>query len=151
MIIAVTIDAVAFDCRGGEVFRRDFRYTAAVSNSISPADLPKRIQHLLDERQQHVDAISRFDKTIARVITALNGGPTAPPAMETIEHADLTQRELQTLKQLLMGRSEAEAAKKIGVSAASVHIYIRNLFKKFRVNSRAKLMAVFTSEVARKI
>jgi DNA-binding CsgD family transcriptional regulator len=47
-----------------------------------------------------------------------------------------------------LGRSEREAAKKIGVSEHTLHQYIKSLYEKFGVNSRAKLMAVFLTDVA---
>jgi len=115
---------------------------------ISPADLPGQLQRLLDDRQRHIECIARIDQTMAGVAAVLDGIPTAPAAMIAIERASLTRRERQTLRHLLRGRSEAEAARRIRVSTSTVHIYIRQLFKKFRVNSRAKLMALFLTDVA---
>jgi DNA-binding NarL/FixJ family response regulator len=122
-----------------------FAYSAVV---ISPADLPGQLQLLLDERQRHIESIARIDQTMAGVLAVLDGIPTAPAALIAIERADLTRRERQTLRHLLRGRSEAEAARRIRVSTSTVHIYVRQLFKKFRVNSRAKLMALFLTDVA---
>ncbi len=60
----------------------------------------------------------------------------------------LRRRQRQTFRHLLLGRSEREAAKKIGVSEHTLHQYIKSLYEKFGVNSGAKLMAVFLTDVA---
>ena len=38
---------------------------------ISPAELPTRITKLLEERQQHADALARIDETLAGINAAL--------------------------------------------------------------------------------
>jgi len=48
-----------------------------VANSTSAAELPNKIQQLLEQRQQHTAAISQIDHTLAKVSAAL-GGTTAP-------------------------------------------------------------------------
>jgi DNA-binding NarL/FixJ family response regulator len=122
-----------------------FVYCACV---ISPADLSGHVQRLLDDRQRHIESIARIDQTMDRVMAALDGTRTEPAAMIAIERASLTRRERQTLRHLLVGRSEAEAARRIRVSTSTVHIFVRGLFKKFHVNSRPKLMALFLVDVA---
>jgi DNA-binding CsgD family transcriptional regulator len=84
---------------------------------------------------------------MASLIAVLDGMP-APASLTTIKDARLSPRERQTLRHLLTGRSEAEAARWMRISPDTVPIYVRNLFKKFCVNSRARLMAVFLTDIA---
>jgi hypothetical protein len=46
-----------------------------MSNSLSPTVLASRVQHLLDERQQHEEAIQKIDKTLADISSLLGTGP----------------------------------------------------------------------------
>jgi hypothetical protein len=46
-----------------------------MSNSLSPTVLASRVQHLLDERQQHEEAIQKIDKTLADISALLGTGP----------------------------------------------------------------------------
>ncbi|HWE01151.1 MAG TPA: hypothetical protein VG326_01985 [Tepidisphaeraceae bacterium] len=48
-----------------------------MATSIPAAELTNRIQHLLAQRQQHLDAIATIDQTLSGVGAALGGGATA--------------------------------------------------------------------------
>lgn len=54
----------------------------------------------------------------------------------------LTPRERDTLKLLLAGASEKEAAESLGVSVNTVHVYVKSLYRAFGVRSRAELMTL---------
>ena len=65
------------------------------------ADLPQRIQALLEERQRHAEAMSRIDETLGQIGTALNGSPSGqrpgrrpgrPAAVATFPAAPKKQR-----------------------------------------------------------
>lgn len=61
-----------------------------------------------------------------------------PPA----ELADgLTRREQETLAALLTGVSEKQIAARLGISPHTVHDYVKRLYRKLGVTSRAALMA----------
>lgn len=57
--------------------------------------------------------------------------------------AGLSPRVRQTLDRLLEGDSEKQIAAKLGVSRHTVHVYIKNLYRHFSVNSRGELLARF--------
>jgi hypothetical protein len=57
---------------------------------ISPVDLPRQLQRLLDNRQRHIESIARIDQTMAGVLAVLDGSATAPAAMMAIERANTT-------------------------------------------------------------
>lgn len=49
----------------------------------------------------------------------------------------------RVLVQLLSGQSEKEIADALGLSAETVHSYVREIYRSFNVNSRAQLMALW--------
>ena len=48
-----------------------------MSDTFSPTALANRVQQLLDERQQHEDAIQTINKTLAEISALLGSGPVA--------------------------------------------------------------------------
>jgi DNA-binding CsgD family transcriptional regulator len=67
--------------------------------------------------------------------------PAANPLHSAIE--SLSERERQTLMRLLAGHSEKEAAAEMGLSPHTVHVYIKSLYRAFKVNTRNELLALF--------
>ena len=55
--------------------------------------------------------------------------------------AALSPRLGQTLTCLLAGHSEKEAAQQLGLSPHTVHVYVKELYRRFGVSSRAELLA----------
>ena len=55
--------------------------------------------------------------------------------------ASITPRMRQTLDLLLTGCSEKQAATKLGLSKHTVHVYVRNLYRHYNVNSRSELLS----------
>ncbi|MDE1169118.1 MAG: response regulator [Pseudomonas sp.] len=55
--------------------------------------------------------------------------------------ADLTEREAQTLALIASGLSNKLIARELGISDGTVKIYVKNLLRKFDVNSRLELAA----------
>ena len=53
----------------------------------------------------------------------------------------LSPRMRETLQFLLSGDSEKEVAARLGLSQHTVHIHVKNLYKRLGVCSRAELMA----------
>lgn len=53
----------------------------------------------------------------------------------------MTRRERETLELLLTGAARKQIAARMGVSLHTVHDYVKAVFKKLGVNSRAELMA----------
>jgi hypothetical protein len=58
-----------------------------VPTSISANALPQTIQQLLETREQHVDSISKIDKTLAAVTAALGAKPAALAAVPALAPA----------------------------------------------------------------
>ena len=56
--------------------------------------------------------------------------------------ASLPPRLRQTLECLLEGDSEKQVARRLGLSQHTVHQYVKALHRRFRVNSRAELLAL---------
>jgi len=66
----------------------------------------------------------------------LDSGQRAPA-----DSSPLSPRQRQTLDLLLAGRSEKEIAAKLSISRHTVHAYVKMLYKRFDVSSRAELLA----------
>ena len=62
-------------------------------------------------------------------------------ALATTLAGALSRRAAQTLEQLLGGASEKEIADRMGLSAHTVHQYVKTVYRSFGVRSRAELMA----------
>ena len=60
--------------------------------------------------------------------------------------ASLAPRVRQTLDELLAGRSEKEIANQLGLSPHTVHVYVRTIYRRYRVSSRAELLSTFLAE-----
>ncbi|HEV8292959.1 MAG TPA: LuxR C-terminal-related transcriptional regulator [Tepidisphaeraceae bacterium] len=65
----------------------------------------------------------------------------APKKLSSDLTRGLSNRMKDTLEHLLSGDSEKEVASKLGLSQHTVHIHIKNLYKRLSVCSRAELMA----------
>jgi DNA-binding CsgD family transcriptional regulator len=66
-----------------------------------------------------------------------------PPRLSVLE-AELNRlppRLRQTMHSLLAGDSEKQAAAKLGVSPHTVHVYVKSLYKRYKVSSRGELLS----------
>jgi len=63
-----------------------------------------------------------------------------PPAIQ------LAPRESEVLSLFKQGLSEKEAAGRLGISRHTVHVYVKSLYRKLGVNSRAELMSLWIAE-----
>jgi DNA-binding NarL/FixJ family response regulator len=52
----------------------------------------------------------------------------------------------QTLDRLLVGESEKQIASHLALSRNTVHVYVTALYREFKVNSRAELLAKFLKQ-----
>ncbi len=68
-------------------------------------------------------------------------GSALADALDPVNRLTLRQRE--TLRLLLQGHSERDAATALGVSHGTLHKYVTQLLRHFAVNSRAQLQARF--------
>jgi DNA-binding CsgD family transcriptional regulator len=60
------------------------------------------------------------------------------------EQADLprlSRRQRETLKRLMQGDTEKEAARALGISANTLHCYVKEIYRVLQVNSRGELLA----------
>jgi DNA-binding NarL/FixJ family response regulator len=55
----------------------------------------------------------------------------------------LSPRMQQTLQRLLVGDSEKQIARQLGVSRHTIHVYVKAIYKGFGVSSRGELLARF--------
>ncbi len=78
---------------------------------------------------------------LMRQIAPLVGTSLATRAQNGLR--GLSPRLRQTLERLLAGDSEKQVARQLDLHPATVHEYVGDLYRRFRVDSRAELMAYF--------
>jgi DNA-binding CsgD family transcriptional regulator len=64
-----------------------------------------------------------------------------PPFSEPTGLPRLPPRQQQTLQRLLAGDSEKEAARSLHISRHTLHVYVKEIYRTFQVNSRGELFA----------
>ncbi|MEM8875445.1 MAG: helix-turn-helix transcriptional regulator [Planctomycetota bacterium] len=88
-------------------------------------------------------------RTVAAAIaaqSALRQGKPNPPAADAepdVPMPDLSPRLRETLLLLLRGEGEKQIALAMGISPHTVHVHVKNLYKKFDVATRGELLAKF--------
>ena len=113
--------------------------------SIRIVDVPRRPEGIIVDRP-HVAA--RFGPREVALMKLLHDeiAPLVGGRLATEDHLcreGLSKRLNETLSLLLEGKSEKEAANRLGLSARTVHDYVTTLYRHFRVCSRAELLAYF--------
>lgn len=63
----------------------------------------------------------------------------------------LSPQELKTLRLLLEGHSEKQVAVELGISVNTVHCYVKRIYLRFGVNSRAELLGIWIKELLRMV
>jgi DNA-binding CsgD family transcriptional regulator len=76
---------------------------------------------------------------LCRLIGSEVHGVSIP--LHGIDTHGLSRRMEQTLRSLLGGDSEKQAAAKMGVSPHTVHVYVKTLYRKYNVSSRGELLS----------
>jgi DNA-binding NarL/FixJ family response regulator len=77
-----------------------------------------------------------LDRDAIRAVLAAAG---APPAALPPLPADLTERELEVLRRLVVGRTKREIAAELVISPSTVHTHTVHIYAKCEVSTRAGL------------
>jgi DNA-binding CsgD family transcriptional regulator len=92
----------------------------------------------------------RFEETDSLIVSAMSHSLTwlhfavSPPQASEVA-LQLSPRERQVLMMLLGGDSRKQVANKLGISEHTVTDYLKAIYSKFSVNSRAELLSKFVS------
>jgi DNA-binding CsgD family transcriptional regulator len=73
--------------------------------------------------------------------------PAAPEVRIDAKGNGLTHRQRQVLSLLLGGASEKEIAARLGISQNTGHSHVKTIYRRFRVSSRAQLMAQWLTPI----
>ena len=128
-LLAAHPDAAVYVLTG----RTDREYAAAAFAAGARGILPKEI--------------STFDFAIG-VRGALAGADFPQQALRAVpdpgspQHPTLTERELQVLRGMSQGRSNAEIGRQLYLSEDTIKTHARRLFRKLGVNDRAQAVAL---------
>jgi two-component system vancomycin resistance associated response regulator VraR len=79
------------------------------------------------------------DRTMAGESVYPEETPTVP--IGEVTNHDFTERELQILRELITGDSNAEIGERLGVSAGTVKRHVENMLKKAGFHTRTELVA----------
>jgi DNA-binding CsgD family transcriptional regulator len=105
------------------------------------ANLPIVGQDQADRRRRLVAELCRL---IGAQTSSGNGNTNDNGGGGALAHlTGLSPRMRQTLGFLVQGDSERQIALKLKISQHTVHVYVRQLYKRFDVNSRGELLARF--------
>ena len=73
-------------------------------------------------------------RTVAELAVLLAATKELRPVVRS-----LSRRERQTLERLLEGDSEKQVARRLGISRHTVHVYVKSLYRRLGVSTRAEL------------
>lgn len=65
-----------------------------------------------------------------------------------IDEYDLTDREIQLLKQIYEGYNYSDISKRLNLKISTVHSYSRSLFRKIKVNSKSQAISFYRNLIA---
>ena len=95
-----------------------------------------------DQAQRRRRMVAEFCKLIGAALDG-NDGNGNGAAKSLSAGLGLSPRVRQTLDGLLRGDQEKEIAARMGVSKHTVHVYVKQLYRRFNVSSRGELLARF--------
>lgn len=136
------------------VFHREFRSRVGSDDfviSVRHVIEPGRIEMITFDRPIGAQRFQRRDVTILRVLHDAIA-PLIGLRLSTEEHIcrdGLSTRLRDVLEALLEGSSEKAVSERLGLSSATIHEYVGMLYRHFKVQSRAELMAYFLSREPR--
>lgn len=105
---------------------------AYILKNVNRQDLIKIIRHVMEDH-------AFLDPSVtATIFNRLKRGNHIP--VEKGE-TQLTQRELEILKEIVAGNKDREIAESLGISEYTVRSHIKSLYRKLGVSSRAKAVA----------
>jgi DNA-binding NarL/FixJ family response regulator len=90
------------------------------------------------------DPVEKKRRLLADLVRMIGEQVHGQPPRLTLLQAELNRlppRLQQTMSSLLNGDSEKQAAKKMGVSPHTVHVYVKTLYRRYNVSSRGELLA----------
>ena len=108
---------------------------------------PEKASGIALHRERGEAPFSRRDRRIARLFMAeLYRLHRRGELAARDEEPSLPPRQQQVLERLMHGHSAKQIAAGLGLSQRTVEEYVRGLYEKFGVNSRAELMAQFLAQ-----
>ncbi|MEQ1905602.1 MAG: FHA domain-containing protein [Pirellulaceae bacterium] len=98
------------------------------------------VEYLISDRLIELDESSKQD-TMSRKLAVNSLNPSLIPK-------DISPSEMEVLNSLIEGLGERQIASRLVLSRHTIHNHIRSIYRKFRVHSRAELMASLLHQTA---
>src|SRR6266550_2107863 len=112
----------------------------ANSNGSKIGDMAAMLKLVGKLPVQGTDAADRRRRLVAELCKVVGAHVSGGVAGGQV---GLSPRMRQTLEALIVGDSEKQIALKLRVSPHTVHVYVKQLYKRFNANSRGELLARF--------
>jgi DNA-binding NarL/FixJ family response regulator len=110
------------------------------TNGSKIGDMPSIVKLIGKLPVQGADVADRKRKLLAELCKVVGAHVSGGVAGGQV---GLSPRMRQTLEALVVGDSEKQIALKLRVSPHTVHVYVKQLYKRFNANSRGELLARF--------
>ncbi len=132
---------------------RKSEYVKLILECIIKAQRSNLCRTVLDEKDFIVDALDERNINYLSQQYAINSGQIWTELVSNesndtpqIHGHNLTNREQQVLEYLLDGLSNFNISKALGISKSTVKSHVANIYGKYGVNNRIKLMKIATSQ-----
>jgi DNA-binding CsgD family transcriptional regulator len=115
----------------------------AILLGMDSGDAPKNNSESLTKKRKMLADLCRL---LEQQVTGRSGAvPIVKPTVTQPDPrlAGLAPRLKQTLLRMLTGDSEKQIAMHLGLSPHTIHIYVKSLYRHFKVSSRGELLARF--------
>jgi DNA-binding NarL/FixJ family response regulator len=96
-----------------------------------------------DQADRRRRLVAELCKVIGSQLEGGNGDANGKARAGAAAGIHLSRRVRQTLEGLLRGDQEKQIASAMGVSPHTVHVYVKQLYRRFDVSSRGELLARF--------
>jgi DNA-binding NarL/FixJ family response regulator len=108
---------------------------AYVIKSVHPDDLASAIRQVFDHSIYFAYSSPRAAEPVA---VESNGNGVAPRASSSAERHGLTRRELEILRLVSEGHSNAELARQLWVTEQTIKFHLSNIYRKLDVSNRTE-------------
>jgi DNA-binding CsgD family transcriptional regulator len=137
-------DATWYGCDHFNVVRRGCRVDDVINTKLHLPDRRTVVQSFGIHRELHDTHFGERERLLVEIFHQEVGSVMVEKiSRSTPETASLPPRLKQVLATLLQGRSEKQIARVLAISQHTVHDYVKTLYRRYGVNGRTELLALW--------